>query len=152
LIFLVFFTVNFILVVYSWQEYYIDSEKMEELLRQIATIYSVQFSVILAGIFAMRGPRDGRPPSHIFAVALLLVLAWNINVTWPLAYLFIKAGPQKMDIDWHLGYWKTVPELTSFLCTAALTFFFVRREQESVDSSGQKEAKTRSSSGPDGSD
>ena len=131
-VFIFFLTLNFFMVVYAWQKYWANTATMVELLKQIVTIYSVHFGVILAGIFAMRSPREDRPPGQMFSVALILVLIWNLMVTWPLFYLVTKAGPEDMDIDWHVNYWKTVPEMTSFLVTAALTYFFVRREQQAT--------------------
>jgi len=100
---------------------------MEEMLRQMVSVYAGHFGVILAGIFATRKSQEPTSSSQIFVTALLLVLVWNFNITWPLIYLFYKAGPQFMDINWCLGYWKTAPELTSFLCTTVLTFFFVQQ-------------------------
>ncbi len=49
-----------------------------------------------------------------YMAGILLVLLWNANTAWPLVYLFLKAGPEGMNLGWALDYWKSVPVMTGF--------------------------------------
>jgi hypothetical protein len=135
-VYLVFFAVNFTLVVWSWQRYYVGTDGMVGLLKELVAIYAPQFSVILAGIFGSQSDKESLAAFVPYLAGILLVVLWNANTAWPLAYLFLKAGPQGMPVGWALDYWKSAPVLTGFLCTAALTFFFLKsssREDVALD-------------------
>jgi len=127
LVYLAFFALNFTLVVWSWSNWYINTDSMVDLLKELVALYSTQFSVILAGIFGSQDGCDTKLKAIIpYIAGLLLVLLWCSNTAWPLLYLFWKAGPQGMNLGWALDYWKTAPVMTGFLCNAAITFWFLK--------------------------
>jgi hypothetical protein len=147
LVFAAFFACAILCIQYAWLQYYLDNGEMISLFKQIVAVYGVHFAVILAGIFAVRKPDEESAPGYLFWVAFVLVLLWNINCVSPLVVLVWRLGPSKMDTAWFLEYFKTVPDLSSFLCTAALTFFFVKREQQAAEARGEEKGLLAARSG-----
>lgn len=126
LAYVVYFAANCALIALAWKRYFVTTDAMVELLKQLASVYAAPLGIVIAGLFADRRPGDADVMT--LCAGLTLVLFWNALVSWPFGYLVLVAGPQQMGIGWVPDYWRSAADVAGFMSTAALTFFFLKKD------------------------
>jgi protein-S-isoprenylcysteine O-methyltransferase Ste14 len=103
-------------------------EDLLNLVLKLLGIYSVQLSVVLAGIFAQ--PRAGLadPPAGLAWTALLLTTLWNLLLVWRSVSFSVAAQDSVGDL---IKYIDTVASASSFLVAGVIAFFFGKGTESS---------------------
>ena len=133
-IFLGFFSLNSYFIIYAWWHWYLgggveSNQAMYELLKTIIGLYATQLSVIITGIILTFSQDDTKVSGLLVLIAVILILMWNVFVSWPQWYLWSVSGPVGQNITWSTGYMGTIPALTSFLVTAMVSYFFLKNRK-----------------------
>ena len=125
-VFLVFLTMQVIAIVSVSGRMW--PEDLETLLVKLLGIYAVHLGVILAGIFA-QSDRATTPPSTATWTAIVLVVLWNLLLSWRTLRFGIASEDSVSDL---VRYLDTIASTSSFLVAGGLTFFFTKSSESGV--------------------
>jgi hypothetical protein len=104
-------------------------EELLPLVLKLLGIYSVQFGVVLGGIFAQPKVSLSDPPAALAWTALILATLWNVllverSLSFSLA--------QQDSVVGLSNYLDSISSAGSFLVAGVLTFFFGKATQPTV--------------------
>jgi len=94
--------------------------EFQALLLRLLAIYSIQLSVVLAGIFAQPSAVLAPPPAGLTWAALLATSAWNLLLILR-STSFVLSEDSVTDLMKDL---ETIASASSFLVAGAIAFFF----------------------------
>jgi hypothetical protein len=124
-IFLFFFALQTALLVVCRVSNGIGAEKLQELIVQLVTIYSIPLSVIIAGIFAKR--RRATKLDGIFYASVALAILWNGLLAWRTSELTLAAvGVGEDNAKFFSEYMESVSKASAFLISGLLTYYFAK--------------------------
>jgi len=96
-------------------------DELQSLVTKLLSIYSVQLTVILGGIFAQpKGPLED-PPAPLAWSAIGLASLWNVLLLWRSVYFTLAAQDSVTDL---VKYLDAVGSSSSFLVAGVTVFFF----------------------------
>lgn len=95
---------------------------LQALTLQLLGTYGVHLGVMIAGVFAAKGPGTQRVAILPFWIALTLSLLWNLLLGW-FTYAFITSDSSVAVLAEQIT---SVSEASSFLVAGALAYFFVK--------------------------
>ncbi len=120
-------------VMTAYSKSVISSADVTNLLVKVLEIYSVQFAVILGGIFARPSspsndsPREMAAPTP-FWVAVSLAMLWNCLMAWRAVEFAVESFiPSAEDnVNYFVSYIDEMSRASSFLVAGALAYFFAK--------------------------
>jgi hypothetical protein len=129
--FIIGLSVQCIAVIVAFTSRAIATSDLTDLLKQLLSIYSIQFAVILGSVFGKSRASQQVKNSEsditlAFRVAFVLSVLWNLMLIWRTFQFGLHAfDPQSSDrTDLLLTYLDAVASSSSFLIAGALAFFF----------------------------
>ena len=124
-------SVQCIAVVAAFTARAIATSDLIDLFKQLLSIYSIHFAIILGSVFGKGGvsPQIRKAESDTvlaFRVAFALSVLWNLMLVWRTLQFGVHAfEPQSNDrSDLLVTYLDAVAGASSFLIAGALAFFF----------------------------
>ena len=129
-LYIAFYVVDCELINWAFDRFYLTPGMCEFLSTELRTLYTPQFTLMFACVFASHQMSAQPLQVEPLVLALMLCVPWNFFVMRPFLILLLKSGPQGMEITtWVSDYWKGIPESMGNFASAGLAFFFLKSNQ-----------------------
>jgi hypothetical protein len=122
-VFLIFFLISFALIAWTTLDGAILAESFKDILLKLFALYSVHLSVVIGGMFALRGTTPAPSAARFAGSAIGLALAWNLIVSVRIIMFVIVDDDNVTSLTTYID---TVGASSAFLVSGLITFFFVK--------------------------
>ena len=114
-------------IVHAFLKRRIYSDELSDLTLILIQVYSVPLAIVIGGIFSGLTHSSSSAKAtrrYYFAIAFLLVLAWNFLLIWRSTAFGLLGGGTVTDLADHL---KQVSAYGSWLLAGCLAFYFSKK-------------------------
>lgn len=122
-LFFIFFVISCGVITWLFFDGAIYAESLKDLLLKLFAVYSVHLSIVIGGMFALKGPTT-TPAPRFARSAIALALAWNLLVS---VRIILFAVVDEDSVTSLTAYMDTVGASSAFLVSGLITFFFVKQ-------------------------